>query len=287
MLALWQTEWVRRELAGLGAESSARLFETRGDRDLETPLPAIGGKGLFTAELEDAMRRGEIDAAVHSLKDLPVGDADGLTIAAICHRADPLDVLISARWTLAELPARARVGTSSARRGAQLLAGRPDLQIVPLRGNVETRVRRGTQEMDAAVLAAAGIERLGLAEHVRERLSPAVMLPAPGQGAIAVQCRADDREAIDTLRRIDHAPTRAAVTAERTFLHALGGGCSAAIGALAEPLGDTGLLRMSAIVCSADGSASIRVEGSDADAVRLGERLAGRARARGAEELLR
>lgn len=288
LLAQWQTDWVRRELHGLGVETSTQTIETRGDRDLETPLPEIGAKGLFTAELEAAMRAGTIDAAVHSLKDLPVEAPEGLVVAAVCRRADPRDVLVSSKGTLATLPKGARVGTSSRRRAAQLLHVRPDLRIVPLRGNVETRIRKALgDDLDAAVLAGAGVARLGMGEFVREHLEPSVMLPAPGQGAIAVQCRADDREAIDTLRRLDDPAARAATTAERAFLHALGGGCSAAIGAFAEPLGETGLITMSALVASPDGRDVIRIDGSDVDPVALGQRLARRARARGADELLR
>ena len=286
-LALRQTEWVCEAYATAhGVRPSLQVVETRGDLDLHTPLPEIGGKGLFTAELETAMRSGAIDAAVHSLKDLPVEEVPGLVIAAVCRRADPRDVLVSRHGSIAELPAGARVGTSSRRRAAQLRALRPDLQIVPVRGNVATRLHAAESELDAVVLAAAGLDRLGIDSVIALRLEPTEMLPAPGQGAIAIQCRADDRAAIESLRVLDDHATRLAVTAERTFLHALGGGCSSAVAALAEPLGETGLLRMTGLVASQDGREVLRIEGSDTDPVALGRRLASRALARGAEQLL-
>lgn len=283
-LARWQTDHARALLGGGGV---VQVVETRGDRDLETPLPLIGGKGLFTAELEAAMRAGTIDAAVHSLKDLPVDDPDGLVTVAVLPRHDARDALVTRHGSLAALPPRAQVGTSSRRRAAQLLALRPDLDVVPLRGNVQTRLARAQSgAVDAVVLAVAGLERLGLGDAITERLDPTVMLPAPGQGAVAIQCRADDRETIDFLRQVDDRPTRLATTAERTFLHALGGGCSAAVAAYATPIGDSGLLGMTALVLSHDGADVIRLDGSDADPVALGSRLAERAMARGAAELL-
>jgi len=287
-LALQQTTGVQEAYAAAhaGVQATLRVIETRGDRDLTTPLPEIGGKGLFTAELEAAMRAGEIDAAVHSLKDLPVEDAPGIVVAAICRRADPRDVLVSRYGSIAALPAGGRVGTSSRRRAAQLLAIRPDLVIVPVRGNVATRLRAADGNLDGVVLAAAGLDRLGIEPGTAARLDPSEMLPAPGQGAVAVQCRADDRAAIEALRALDDAATRAAVTAERTFLHALGGGCSSAVGALAEPIAGTGLVRMTALVASLDGREVLRLEGSDTDPKALGERLATRALARGAAQLL-
>src|SRR5512143_2027256 len=242
-LARWQADWVQSRLKAAWPElrCDIKLFQTSGDKILDKPLPEIGGKGLFTEELENALRSGEIDIAVHSLKDLPIDHAAGLTIGAIGEREDPRDVLISRQYhTLVNLPQGARIGTSSLRRSAQLLAARPDLTILALRGNVDTRIRKaqqganGASDYDAIVLAAAGVLRLGFGLHISEYLSFEVMLPAPGQGAVAVQCRADDQRTIDLLHPIDHAPTRSAVTAERAFLNGLGGGCSAPVAAYAQ-----------------------------------------------------
>jgi hydroxymethylbilane synthase len=190
---LWQAEYTASLLRERwpGLQVQLREFVTTGDRVLDRPLPEIGGKGLFTEELEAALRAGEIDLVVHSLKDLPVEDAPGLMIAAIPMREDPRDVLVAARpVTLADLPAGARIGTSSLRRSAQLLAARPDLTLLPVRGNVDTRIRKVLEgQYDAIILAAAGVTRLGLMENVRQHLPFETMLPAPGQGALAVQCR--------------------------------------------------------------------------------------------------
>ena len=283
-LARWQTEWIQSRLqaAWLELHCELRLFQTSGDTILDRPLPEIGGKGLFTEELENALRSGDIDIAVHSLKDLPIDNAAGLTIGAIGAREDPRDVLISRQYhTLAHLPRSARVGTSSLRRAAQLLAARPDLQILSLRGNVDTRIRKAMQgEYDAIVLAAAGVLRLGFASHVAEYLSFDVMLPAPGQGAVAVQCRTDDHHTIDLLHPIDHALTRWAVTAERAFLSGLGGGCSAPVAAFAQANQLIGL------IASKDGKRIIRVSGAGDDPTALGSELAQQALAQGAQELL-
>ncbi len=283
-LARWQTEWVQSRLQAAWPElrCELRLFQTSGDTILDRSLPEIGGKGLFTEELENALRSGEIDIAVHSLKDLPIDIAPGLTIGAIGEREDPRDVLISRRYyMLAQLPQGARVGTSSLRRAVQLLAARPDLGILSLRGNVDTRIRKAMQgEYDAIVLAAAGVLRLGFASHVAEYLPFDVMLPAPGQGAVAVQCRKDDHRTIDLIRPIDHALTRSAVTAERTFLSGLGSGCSAPVAAYAQANQLIGL------IASKDGKRVIRVSGEGHDPVALGSELAQQSLARGAQELL-
>ena len=238
-LALWQTNHIadllRSAAPGLAVE--IEVVSTRGDRILDKPLPEIGGKGVFTEELERALRDESIDLAVHSLKDLPVQEPDGLTIGAIPERATPLDAIVARNAaSLAELPEGARVGTSSLRRKAQLLVKRPDLTIVDLRGNVETRIAKVLEkrELDAAVLACAGLERLGLQDVISEVLQPDVMLPAPGQGALAIQCREDDGDLLELLAAIDHGESRAEVTAERALLQGLGGGCSAPIGALVQ-----------------------------------------------------
>jgi len=283
-LARWQTDWViaRLTAAWPGLTCTINLFQTSGDRILDKPLPEIGGKGLFTEELENALRSGEIDLAVHSLKDLPIENAPGLTLGAISERADAHDVLISRQYyTLRNLPQGARVGTSSLRRSAQLLAARPELHLLPLRGNVDTRIRKAMQgEYDAVVLAAAGVLRLEFGSHIAEYLSFDVMLPAPGQGALAVQCRTDDKATRALLQPIDHAPTRSAVSAERAFLTGLGGGCSAPVAAYAQANHLVGL------VASQDGKRVIRVSGEGDDPVVLGTELAQQALAQGAQELL-
>src|SRR5215211_5526977 len=225
-LARWQTAHVIRLLQNTWPtlECSEHIITTTGDRVLDRPLPEIGGKGLFTAELEEALLSGEVDAAVHSLKDLPVEEPPGIVIGAIPEREAAYDVLVSAEaWTLPNLPEGARVGTCSLRRTAQLLARRPDLTILPLRGNVDTRLRKVLNgEYDAIVLAAAGLTRLGLEAHITETLPLDMMLPAPGQGALAVQCRADDEETLRLLTAIHDPLTYAAVSAERAFLSGLG-----------------------------------------------------------------
>lgn len=288
-LARWQTNWVAERLAFAwpGLEVRTQLFVTTGDRIVDKPLPEIGGKGLFTEELENALRAGEIDLAVHSLKDLPIADADGLMLGALPARTDARDALISReKHTLDTLPAGARVGTSSLRRAAQLLARRPDLVLLPLRGNVDTRVRKALAgDYAAIVLAAAGLGRLGLTEHISEYLPLNVMLPAPGQAALAVQCRAGDSRVRDLIRPLDDAPTRAAVTAERAFLQGLGGGCSAPVAAFAELRG-AGRLHLDGLVATPDGRRVIRVTGDDAHPAELGARLAAEALAHGAHEIL-
>ncbi|MBI3763055.1 MAG: hydroxymethylbilane synthase [Chloroflexi bacterium] len=292
-LARWQTDWVLARLRWAWPElrCETKLITTTGDRVLDKPLPEIGGKGLFTEELECALRSGEIDLAVHSLKDLPIEDAPGLVLGAICAREDARDVLIARDASaLAGLPDGARVGTSSLRRSAQLLAARPDVTVLPLRGNVDTRVRKALRgDYDAIVLAAAGVLRLGLGEHIAEYLPFEVMLPAPGQGALAVQCRADDDDGLQLLAPLDDHASRAAVTAERTFLKALGGGCSAPVAAFAESrIGNrTSIIAMTGLVASPDGRRVIRVSGEGDYPTTLGAELARQALAQGARELLR
>ena len=269
---------------------------TEGDRTQAKgdPLPAIGGKGLFTLELERALHEGEIDVAVHSLKDLPTEPAPDLRVGAVCRREDARDCLVSrAGVTLAALPEGAVVGTSSLRREAQLRALRPDLEIRSIRGNVDTRVGKvRAGHYDAAVLAAAGLRRLGLESEVAEWLEPEVILPAPGQGALAVQCRADDQRVVELLGVIDHALSRATTSAERAFLRALGGGCAAPVAALAMAAGSPSdevsqgvLVQMDGLVAAVDGSKVVRVSG-EGEADELGERLAGEALAAGADRIL-
>lgn len=261
-------------------------MKTRGDILLDQPLPEIGGKGLFTVELDEAVRKGEVDAVVHSLKDLPTQESPGLMIGAIPSRGPASDVLLNAKGlTLAELPGRSRVGTSSLRRQAQLLAYRSDLQVKPLRGNVDTRIRKLLAgDYDAIVLATAGVTRLEMEEHVAEELPFEIMLPAPGQGALAVQCRSDDVDMLNYLTAIEHIETRRAVSAERAFLAALGGGCSLPVGAYASVANDK--IEMHITVISPDGQRQIRVSGRGDHPIRLGVKLATEALAQGAEEVL-
>lgn len=237
-LARWQTDHISQLLqnAWPGLETHIQVITTRGDRVLDTALPNIGGKGVFTQELENALLEGNIDLAVHSLKDLPTENPKGLTLGAIPQRATPHDVLISKQgYTLKTLPKGAVIGTSSRRRAAQLLHQRPDLHMLDIRGNVDTRVHKALDPngaYDAIILASAGLERLGQSHVISEILSLEDMLPAPGQGALAVQCR-DEQESRSWLAPINHTATEIAVTAERAFLSGLGGGCALPIAAYA------------------------------------------------------
>lgn len=288
-LARWQTARVSealRTLAGLTCEEV--LIATEGDRVLDRPLPEIGGKGVFTEAIETALRDGAIDFAVHSLKDLPVEPSPGLCLAAIGMREDPRDVLIAREpWTLATLPPGATVGTCSTRRSAQLLAARPDLAMAPLRGNVDTRVRKALRgDYDTIVIAAAGVIRLGLADAIREVLPLEVVMPAPGQAALAVQCRESDAAIRAALAALDEPAVRAAVEAERAFLEGLGGGCAAPIAAHASA--DAARVALRGVVASLDGSRVVRVEGNApvAESRALGLSLARQASEAGALELI-
>lgn len=283
-LARWQTSHVIQQLQDRWENLACEEFviTTQGDRDLATALPEIGGKGLFTYELEQALREKRVHAAVHSLKDLPVENAPGLAIGAVPPRADVRDVLVCpAGLTLEELPKGSVVGTSSNRRQAQILAYRPDLHIQVIRGNVDTRVRKAQEGLyDAIVLAAAGISRLGLQEHITQYLPLEIMLPAPGQGALAVQCRENDDETLRLLRAIEHQDTLRAVRAERAFLSGLGGGCSLPVGAFAEVRGEDVILQ--GLVASPDGRELLRLSASGDDPERVGRDLAQQAIERGA-----
>jgi len=288
---LWQTNHVRDLLlaAWPGIQVEIEIFTTTGDQVLDTPLPLIGGKGLFTAELEAALKSGTIDVAVHSLKDLPTEYPAGITIGAIPARANPADVLVSKEgYTLSTLPEGAKVGTSSRRRASQLLSVRPDLDIVDIRGNVPTRLRKALAEdgrYDAIILAYAGLERLGLLDAASQILPSELMLPAPGQGALGIQCR-DDPLSLEILALLNHPETRAAVAAERSFLSGLGGGCSVPIAAYANLDGDR--LSLVGRVAALNGTRQIDVRGqsTQVDAYQLGHQLAVEALAQGAAELL-
>jgi len=282
-LALWQAHWVAARLAGLGRESRIQIIRTTGDRITDVPLAQVGAKGLFTREIEDALLDGRADLAVHSLKDLPTELPAGLALAAIPEREDPRDAILGRR--LSELQAGARVGTSSLRRASQLRRLRPDLAIESVRGNLDTRVRKLEEgQYDAIVLAAAGLKRLGWAAKIAEILPAAVMCPAVGQGALAIETTLAGSAACAAL---DHAPTRAAVMAERGLLAALGGGCQVPIGAHATV--ENGNLHLLAVVISPDGADYVRAEadGPVAEADRIGRELGWTLLDRGAREILR
>lgn len=288
-LARWQTDHVITQLRESWPQETleTRPFVTQGDKTLDKPLPEIGGKGLFTAELEQALLTGEIDMAVHSLKDLPTTNPDGLIVGAVLARADARDVLLAREpYRLGSLPQGATVGTSSLRRKAQLLLNRPDLNVQPIRGNVETRIQKMLDgQYEAIVLAAAGVERLGLTAHVQQYLPLNIMMCAPGQGAIAVQCRADDAETRELLKTIHHVETAVCVHAERTFLNRLGGGCATPVAAYAVRTRQN-RIQMSAIVASVDGKDEIMVRGEGNHPHELGQRLALDALNKGARALL-
>jgi hydroxymethylbilane synthase len=290
-LALWQTNFVIEALKKTSPELEIepRILRTAGDRDPNRPLDAFGGRGVFTDAIEDALREREIDLAVHSLKDIPTKPNEDLTLAAILERADARDVIVSRHNArLMELPKRAKVGTGSTRRAAQVLALRPDIEIVPLRGNVDTRLSKAkTADYDAIVLAAAGILRLGRGDEITQYLPLDAFLPDPGQGALAVQIRTDDVELAELVQQIDHAPTRAATTAERAFLAAWGSGCALPIAAYAE-IHDS-KLHLRGLIGTRDGQRILRGEnfGSPTHAEELGYILAENLKQRGANELLK
>lgn len=287
-LALWQARHVAARLRLAAPRVAVQLVEivSAGDARPDVPLADVEGTGFFTATLQRALLRDEVDVAVHSYKDLPVEDTPGLVVAAVPPRGPAEDVLCARdRLTLATLPSGAAVGTCSTRRTAQVLACRPDLDVRPLRGNVPTRIARVRDgELDAIVLARAGLERLGLTAPITEIFPLAAMLPAPAQGALAVECRTAETDLVGLLAVLDDAATRAAVTAERTLLHALGGGCTVPVAALAVAA-DCGL-RLRAGVFAPDGSRALRVELAGDDPVALGEQGARQLLARGAGEIL-
>lgn len=289
-LARWQTEFVMAALQRHTPELKLELsvIKTAGDKDQVRPLAEFGGLGVFTQELEHALLSGEVDIAVHSLKDLPTEMLASLNIAAILEREDARDAIVSRHGVgLMQLPRGARIGTSSARRAAQVLALRPDVTIAPLRGNVDTRLRKAqSEDYDAIVIAAAGLIRLGRPQEITEYLDFDLMLPDPGQGALAVQIRVNDEQLDKLVSQLDHAPTRAAVTAERAFLQTLGGGCRMPMGAYAEP-GAAGL-RVRGMVGSLDGAhiVSGELSGETQQAEQLGTQLARQLLDKGAAQLL-
>ncbi len=289
-LALWQAEHVATLLRAAHAGLDVQLvpMSTQGDRIQDRSLAAIGGKGLFIKELEIALAERRADIAVHSMKDVPAEMPEGFVIAAFLARADPRDALLCRRGkSLTDLPRGAKLGTSSLRRSAQILAARPDISIEPLRGNVETRLARlENGALDAIVLACAGLVRLGLESRITTRLGAGTMLPAVGQGAIGIECRSEDTRTRALVAALDDAATHTALAAERTFARTLGGSCQSPIAALARI--ETDRLTLQGLVAEPDGSRLLRdsVSGSCTQAEALGEELAERLLEAGARDLL-
>lgn len=290
-LACWQTQWVITALQKIhpNLECEEKIITTQGDKILDKPLPEIGGKGLFTQELESELLNGDVHCAVHSLKDLPVENPAGLTVGCIPARAEVRDALISRDgYTLATLPNGGSVGTSSLRRAAQILSLRPDIKTESLRGNVDTRLRKALDgQYDAIILAGAGLTRLGLDSHVTEWLSLDIMLPAPGQGALAVQCRTDDTTTLELLSVFEDESTRKVVTAERAFLQGLGGGCAVPVAAYAVTSDQSPLISLTGLVISVDGKLVVKVADEGRDALVLGKKLSQQAIAQGADQILK
>jgi hydroxymethylbilane synthase len=289
-LAMTQTRWVIDKLKDLGVPYEFEIKEivTKGDKILDVTLSKVGGKGLFVKEIEQAMYDGEIDMAVHSMKDLPSVIAEGLTIGAVPEREDPRDAFISNSGVkLSELPEGAVVGTSSLRRGSQVLIQRPDLKIQWIRGNIETRLRKCREEgYDAIILAAAGLKRVGWDPSiVSEFLDPASCIPAVGQGALGIECREDDQEILDLLKKIHDPLTARTVEAERAFLHTVEGGCQVPIGGYAE-LTDNDEVELTALVASPDGKQVFKEHVVGADGAAIGRQAAQKMLDEGAKEVL-
>lgn len=290
LLALWQSNYIASLLRKQYPDCQVTLKKivTKGDRILDVPLAQIGGKGLFTKEIETELLDGTVDLAVHSLKDMPTVLPEGLCLTAITTRANVGDAFVSNKYaSFSELPQGAVLGTSSLRRKAQLLAVRPDLKIVDLRGNVDTRLRKLDEgQMDAIILAAAGLERLGHADRIREIIPTTVCLPAVGQGALAIECRSDNKEVRDMLAFLNDLPTKQATDAERAFLGLIEGGCQVPIGVHAEVENDN--VKIEAVIASLDGSKVLRnnITGPAVNAADLGRKLGQQMLAEGGEQIL-
>lgn len=290
-LALWQAEYIRARLEALHAGLNVELvtFVTQGDKILDTPLAKIGGKGLFVKELEAALLDGRADLAVHSMKDVPMALPEGLSLAVICEREDPLDAFVSNTYaSFQDLPQGAKVGTSSLRRKCQILKARPDLEIIDLRGNVGTRLSKlDAGQYDAIILASAGLKRLGLSERIRHTLTPEVSLPAVGQGALGLECRSNDQAVLELILPLMDDETNVCVRAERAYNAYLEGGCQVPIAGYAT-LKD-GQLSMEGRVGSVDGQTllSAQLSAAPEQAEQLGEQLAQNLLAQGAGELLK
>jgi len=289
-LALWQANWVKSELERLhsNAEINIRVITTSGDKIKDVPLAKIGGKGLFVKEIEEALLAKEIDLAVHSMKDVPMELPTELVVSVITKRESPLDALISKNGeTLANLPQGATIGTSSLRRSSQLLKYRDDFKIHPLRGNVDTRLRKVEEgKYDAILLASAGLNRLGWANRITEEISPDILLPAMGQGALGIETRLDDTKIYDFISTLNHEQTHYAVSAERSLVGRLDGGCQVPIGAYARI--EKGLITLKGLVASLDGEVIYKLEnvGPVDDAINIGQELGSKLLKMGANEIL-
>ena len=289
-LALWQANWVKSELERLhsNVDINIRVIKTIGDKIQDVPLAKIGGKGLFVKEIEEALLVKEIDLAVHSMKDMPIELPAELVVSVITKRESPLDALISKNGeTLANLPQGATIGTSSLRRSSQLLKYRVDFEIHPLRGNVDTRLRKVKEgNYDAIILASAGLNRLGWASYITEEISDEVLLPAMGQGALGIETRLDDAKTYDLISALNHEQTNYAVTAERSLVGRLDGGCQVPIGAYAKI--DDNLITLMGLVASLDGKMIYRSEnvGPVGDAINIGQELGSKLLKMGANEIL-
>jgi len=285
-LALWQANHVAALLREQGHTVEIEVIKTTGDKITSVALAKVGTKGMFTKEIEEALQAEQVDLAVHSLKDVPTELAPEFELAAIMKREDPRDAFISVKFSsLEELPQGAKVGTSSLRRQCQLKAVRPDLEVFPLRGNVDTRLRKlESGEYDAIILAAAGVHRLGLDTHVRSRISADIMCPAVGQGALAIEIRRGDQQTKALLDFLNDVDTQAAINCERALLGSMGGGCQVPIGAYAEKRGDRLFLR--AMVGRPDGSEILREQAEGIDGVKLGHETAQTLLKRGGDKIL-
>jgi hydroxymethylbilane synthase len=288
-LALWQANHIADALRGAGHEVGIEIIRTTGDALQGVAFNKVGTKGMFTKEIEEALIADRIDLAVHSLKDIPTELATPFVIAAVPVRVDPRDAFVSVHHdSFASLPAGAKIGTSSLRRQSQLRALRRDVELVEFRGNVDTRLRKLSEgRVDAAVLASAGLERLGLTEWVRERFSALILCPAPGQGALAIETRDDDARTLEAVAFLDDPASRFAVTAERAALAALGGGCHVPIGVYCEPSAEG--YTVTGVVAHPDGSALVRAElehQHEQSGEELGQKLAERLMGQGASEIL-
>lgn len=289
LLALWQANWVKSRLEELhpGIDVTLVRIKTEGDR-IDFPLFAVGGKGLFVKEIEEALLRGEIDLAVHSAKDLPAEIPERLILSAFPEREDPRDALLSRNGKIwEEFPRGGRIGTSSPRRKAQLLNLRPDLEVVPLRGNLDTRIKKlKSLDLDGIILASAGLIRMGWQGKICDRFDPEVFVPAIGQGILAIECRDRDARVKSLVSGLNHSPTAVELGAERAFLKKLGGGCQVPIAGLARNHGDK--IRLIGLVASMDGEKMVKgaKEGKTQEAEKIGDQLAEELLSRGATEIL-
>jgi len=286
-LALWQAHHISALLREKGHQVELEIIKTTGDKIQDVALAKVGTKGMFTKEIEEALAEGRVDLAVYSLKDLPTTLAGPFEIAAITERVDPRDAFLSLKYnSIRELPQGARVGTSSLRRQAQLMQFRPDLVIYPLRGNVDTRVRKLEEgEYDAVILAAAGLKRLGKTQHIKEIINADIMCSAAGQGALGIEIRLGDEATRKHLEFLNDEPSRLATVAERALLNQLGGGCQVPIGAYAEVEG--GVVKMTAICARPDGTELLREVGTGTDPLELGQRLGNLILGRGGDKILK